>query len=269
MASLNNKVVWITGASSGIGLEMARQLSAKGCSLALSARRTDLLEAARAGLAHPDKAISVKVDLEHPEHFAAAVHTVIARFGRVDVMVHNAGISQRSFVLDTDLGVDRRIMEINFMGTVALTKALLPQMVKQGSGHFAVVTSLVGKYGFGVRSSYAASKHALHGFFESLHIELADRGIGVTMICPGPVRTGLSLTALDGNGNATGVMDDMQVHGMPVEKAAKAMIRAIEQGRREAVVGGFKEQLSVKLKAWMPGLFFNMIKKQNPRGAVK
>jgi short-subunit dehydrogenase len=269
MASLNNKVVWITGASSGIGLELSRQLSAKGCKLILSARRTDILEANRKELAHPDKAICVKIDLEQPEHFAEAVNTVISKFGKVDLMVHNAGISQRSYVLETDLSVDRRIMEINFMGTVALTKALLPHMVKQGSGYFAVVTSLVGKYGFGVRSSYAASKHALHGFFESLHIELADQGIGVTMICPGPVRTGLSLTALDGNGKPTGVMDDMQVHGMPVEKAVAEMIRAIEQGRREVVVGGFKERLSVKLKAWLPGLFFNMIKKQNPRGAVK
>ncbi len=269
MGSLNNRVAWVTGASSGIGLEVARQLNAQGCKLVLSSRRLADLEKVRLSLSNPDHAICVPLDLEDSTTFAEAVETAYAKWGRVDLMFHNGGVSQRSYVVDTAISVDRRIMEINFFGTVALTKAILPRMLAQGGGHFAVVTSLVGKYGFGVRSSYAASKHALHGFFESLHIELADRGIKVTMICPGPVQTNLSLTALDGKGNATGVMDEMQLKGMPVDEAAAAMISAIEQYKKEVVVGGFKERLSVKLKAWAPGLFFNMIKKQNPRGAVK
>jgi short-subunit dehydrogenase len=209
------------------------------------------------------------LDMEQPAHFAKAIENVLARWGRVDLMVHNAGISQRSYAHETDIAVDRRLMEVNYFGTVALTKALLPHMLAQGGGHFAVVTSLVGKFGFGVRSAYAGSKHALHGFFESLHIELMHKGIRVTMICPGPVQTPISIHALDGQGKPVGVMDEMQQHGMPVHQAARIMIRAIAQQKLEVVVGNFKERLGVKIHAWLPSLFFRMAVKQNPRGTVK
>jgi short-subunit dehydrogenase len=142
-------------------------------------------------------------------------------------------------------------------------------MMAQGSGHFAVITSLTGKFGFGMRSAYAASKHALHGFFESLFIELGDKGIAVTMICPGPVQTNISVNALDGKGTATNQMDEMQLKGMPVDVAVRKMLHAIDSRRREVIVGGFKEQLSVKLKSFLPGLFVLMARKQNPTGAVK
>lgn len=269
MEKLQHKVIWITGASSGIGLEMAKQLAGNGNKLVLSSRRTDVLEKIKQALPHPENVFVVKIDLEDAGDFQLAVNQVYEHFGRVDMVIHNGGVSQRSLVPDTDISVDRRLMEINFFGPVALTKLILPRMMAQGSGHFAVITSLTGKFGFGMRSAYAASKHALHGFFESLFIELGDKGIAVTMICPGPVQTNISVNALDGKGTATNQMDEMQLKGMPVDEAVRKMIDAIASRRREVIVGGFKEQLSVKLKSFLPGLFVHMARKQNPTGAIK
>jgi short-subunit dehydrogenase len=226
------------------------------------------LENLRLSLQHPENALVVPIDLEIPGMFAEAVNRVIDHFGRVDLLINNAGISQRSYVLETNAAVDRRLMEVNYLGTVALSKAVLPHMIAHGGGHFAVVTSLTGKFGYGARSAYAASKHALHGFFESLHIELHSKGIGVTMICPGPVKTAISLNALDGQGNQTGVMDEMQEQGTSVEKAAADIIKGLEKNKKEIIIGGIKEQMSVKIKAFFPGLFFKMVSRKDPRGAV-
>ncbi len=269
MGRVQDKVVWITGASSGIGLEMARQLSARGSKLILSARRLDVLEKIKSELKNPVDVLILPLDLTKPEGFEDAISQAFSRFGKIDLLFNNAGISQRSYVIDTDISVDRQIMEVNYFGTIALTKAILPRMLAQGGGHFAVVTSLTGKFGFGVRSAYAASKHALHGFFESLYIELQDKGIRVTLICPGPVKTPISINALDGSGKATGIMDEMQEKGMPVDKAVKAIIQGIENDKREVIIGNFKSHLAVKLKAFLPGVFLRMAIRQNPRGAVK
>ncbi len=275
MGPFTNKVVWITGASSGIGREMAIQLSQQGATLVLSARRRSALEELQQELQFPEKgktkelSLIVPLDLEYPDSFDEAVKSVMVHYGRVDMLINNAGISQRSYVVDTSLEVDRRIMEVNYFGTIALSKAVLPHMLEQGYGHFVVVTSLVGKFGFGVRSAYAASKHALHGFFESLHIELYQKGIRVTMVCPGPVQTPISLNALDGSGKAAGVMDEMQLKGMPVKMAVSQILKAVQNRELETIIGNFKEKLGVKLKAWWPAQFFRMALKQNPRGAVK
>jgi len=269
MEKIQHKVIWITGASSGIGLEMAKQLAGNGNKLVLSSRRTEVLLTVKQSLPQSENVLVVKIDLEQPGEFQQAVNQVYAHFGRVDIVIHNGGVSQRSMVTDTDISVDRRIMEINFFGSVALTKFILPHMMAQGSGHFAVITSLTGKFGFGMRSAYAASKHALHGFFESLFIELGDKGIAVTMICPGPVQTNISVNALDGKGTATMQMDAMQTEGMPVDMAVSKMLQAIASRKREVILGGFKEQLAVRLKSFLPGVFVKMARKQNPQGAVK
>lgn len=264
-----DKVTWITGATSGIGLEMARQINAQGGRVIISARHLGRLQAIAQALPNPDLALPLAIDMEQPDLFSDAVAQAFGSWGQVNVMVHNAGISQRSYAHETSMEVDRRIMEINYMGPVALTKALLPRMLAQGNGHFVVITSLVGKFGFGMRSAYAASKHALHGYYESLRIELAHQGIQVTLLVPGPVQTNISLHALDGKGLASGLMDQMQEKGMPVEKAVALMLRATAQGRHEAVIGGLMERLSVKLKAYAPALFYHVVKNKNPRGAIK
>lgn len=269
MQDLSGKVVWITGASSGIGKEAAIQLHRIGAKLILSARNEDALLNLKGSLQNPENVLIIPLDLTNPGDFPAAVEKAYGKFGRVDIVLNNAGISQRSYVLETDLAVDRKIMEVNYFGTIALTKAILPRMVEQGGGHFAVVSSVVGKFGFGVRSAYSASKHALHGFFESLYIELKNRGIGITIICPGPIQTNISKNALDASGKPSGKMDEMQKNGMPVEKCVEIILDAIKKEKREIVVAGFKEKLGVKLKAWLPSLFFKMAIKQDPRGEIK
>lgn len=269
MHYFSDKVVWITGASSGIGKEAASQLNNLGASLVLTARRNEVLEEIKTGLKNHDSILILPLDLSEPEHFDEAVNRAYHKFGKVDILLNNAGISQRSYVLETELSVDRRLMEVNYFGTVALTKAILPRMIEQGGGHFAVVTSVVGKFGFGARSAYSASKHALHGFFESLYVELQPKGIGITLICPGPIQTNISLNALDANGKPSGVMDEMQSKGMPVDECVKAILQAISQNKREIVVGGFKEKLGVKLKSFIPSVFFKMAIKQDPRGELK
>lgn len=269
MPDIQQKVVWITGASSGIGLEMARQLDGNGNKLVLSARRKNVLEDIKNSLKYPENVLVMELDLEKQEGFGNAVAGVIRHFGRVDILVHNGGVSQRSMVSDTDISVDRRLMEINYFGAVALTKALLPQMLLQGGGQFAVITSLTGKFGFGLRSAYAASKHALHGFFESLFIELGDKGISVTLICPGPVQTNISVNALNGKGAATLQMDEMQQKGLSVEVAVRIMLKAIAGKKAEIVVGSFKEKMAIQIKTFFPAIFVRMARRQNPTGAVK
>ncbi len=269
MQEFKNKVVWITGASSGIGKEAAFQLHRSGAQIVLSSRQEADLNAIQAEIGDVANVAVLPLDLALPETFEAAVNRVYDLFGKVDLLFNNAGISQRSYAIDTDLSVDRKIMEINYFGTIGLTKAVLPRMLAAGGGQFAVVTSITGKFGYGVRSAYAASKHALHGFFESLRIELSDRGIDVTLICPGPIQTDISKHALDGSGNPTGEMDEMQQNGLPVDRAVRTMLKAIANKKKEIVIGGFKEKLGLKLKLFLPELFFKMAVKQNPRGELK
>jgi short-subunit dehydrogenase len=255
-----DKAVWITGASSGIGEAVARALEPRGARLVLSARRGDRLEALRQSFAEPDRHAVVPLDLADGGAIAAAVDAALAHAGRIDVMVHNAGISQRALVVDTDLEVDRRLLEVNFFGTVALTKALLPSMLAAGGGRFVVVTSLVGKIGTPLRSGYAASKHALHGFFDSLRAELWDRGIRVTLACPGFIKTELPLAALTGDGSPQGTMDRAQLAGYPAERCAEKIVRAVERDREEVLIGG-KERYAVYLKRFLPGLFSRIIRR--------
>lgn len=268
MHSFKNKVVWITGASSGIGKEAAKQFYAHGAKVVLSARNTHLLSELKNELSTADDVLVLPLDLTHYDTFQDAVNRVVAHFGRIDILFNNAGVSQRSYVVETDMAVDRKLMEINYFGTIGLTKLVLPQMLKAGGGHFAVITSIVGKFGFPVRSAYAASKHALHGFFESLYMELNKEGIEVTLIAPGPIQTNISMHALDGSGNPTGVMDAMQEKGMPVNEAVHKMLKAIANKKTELILGGFKEKLGVKLKAFLPELFYKKASNQNPRGEL-
>lgn len=261
MSDLNNKVVWITGASAGIGAALARASAAQGARLVLSARRTAELEKVAAGIGLPAQDVLVlPLDLLDTASFAEKVKAVRTRFGRVDLVIHNAGISQRSLVRDTTYEVDRRIMEVNFLGTAALTKAVLPTMLEQGGGQFAVVSSLVGKFGTPLRSAYSASKHALHGYFDSLRAELWRENIAVTIVCPGFIRTEVSVNALTGDGSPQNRMDNATSNGMDPDRFARKMLRAVARKRREVYIGGF-EVRAVYLKRFVPGLFAQRIRK--------
>lgn len=261
--------VWITGASSGIGAEAARQLATSTRTLIISARSKDKLESLKMSLPYPQNVIIAVLDLSDSASIQRAVDGVLSQAVVPSLVFHAGGISQRSYAMETAMEVDRRIMEVNYFGTVELTKALLPAMLQNGGGSFAVVSSLVGLFGYGVRSAYAASKHALHGFFESLDVEMGEKGINSTLICPGGVQTDISRNALQGDGTKTGVMDEMQSAGMPVGDAVEKMVAGIKRKKRVLVIGSSKEKFGVFMYKHFPGIFFKIAAKQNPRGSVK
>lgn len=261
--SFAHQVVWITGASAGIGEALAQEFARAGARLVLSARNVAELERVAAACA-PAEVLLVPLDLGLADTLPACADKVQAHYGRLDVLINNGGISQRSLALDTSLDVHRRLMEVNYFGTVALTKAVLPQLVSQKSGQIVVVSSLVGKFGSPYRSAYAASKHALHGFFDSLRTEIWQSGVGITIICPGFVRTGVSINALTADGSPQRTMDAATEQGLAPEVLARKALRAIAQRREEVYIGG-RETLGVYLKRLVPGLFSRVLRKAQVR----
>lgn len=257
-----NKRVWITGASSGIGEALTLAFAAQGAHLVISARNEQELNRVAAGCLHNGAAsVMVQVlDLADHASIPGVAARVLKQVGKIDVLLNNGGISQRSLVKDTALEVDKKIMDVNFFGTVALTKAVLPNMLIHQLGHIVTITSLTGKIGTPLRSAYAASKHALHGFFDSLRAELGETPIRVTLVCPGYVRTNVSINALKGDGSQQKTMDEATDKGMLPEVLAQKILRAIEQGREEVYFGG-KEVLGVYLKRFFPAYFSRLIKR--------
>ncbi|WP_460676666.1 SDR family oxidoreductase [Hymenobacter coalescens] len=256
-------VVWVTGASAGIGEALAKAFAREGARLVLSARNEAELHRVAAACA-PAETLVVPLDLADSAALPAKVQQVLAHYGRLDVLVNNGGVSQRSLALETALDVDRRLMEVNYFGTVALTKAVLPQLVAQRSGRIVTISSLVGKFGTPYRSAYAASKHALHGFFDSLRAELHGTGVGITLICPGFIRTGVSVNALTGDGRALGTMDDATANGLAPAEFARRALPVIARGENEAYLGG-RETLGVYLKRLAPGLFARLLTRAKVR----
>lgn len=259
--SFTDKVVWITGASSGIGKALALELSKQNTKLILSSRKKESLEEVKKQCKNTEAVKILPLDLEDYTNMNLLVEQALSLFNKVDVLVNNGGISQRSLASDTALSVDKRIMDINYLGTVALTKALLPYFVKQKSGHFVVTTSIVGKIGTPLRSSYAASKHALHGFFDSLRAEHHKDNIAVTLVCPGFVNTNISKNALTGDGSPQQKMDNATENGIAPERFARLMTNAIKQKKEEVYIAGAKEKLGVYVKRFFPKLLSKMIRK--------
>ena len=258
----NDKVIWITGASSGIGEALVKELAVKStATIILSSRHEDQLYAVaeKAGLS-TDRFTVVPLDLAGYQNMNDKASEAVEKFGRIDILINNAGLSQRSLAMDTDIQVDKRLMDINFLGTVALTKAVTPYMIRNGGGHIVVVSSLMGIFGAPMRSGYAAAKHALHGFFDSFRAELYEKKILVTMICPGFVQTAISVNAVTGDGSLQGTMDDATMKGMPAEVFAKKMLTAIRQKKNQKSIGG-REVAGAYLKRFFPALLAKIIRK--------
>jgi dehydrogenase/reductase SDR family protein 7B len=253
------RVVWITGASSGIGRELALAFDRKGAKLILSSRRREALEEVRARCREPGAVEVVPLDLAEPEALPDIASDVLLRRGRVDIMVHNAGVAHRDLAVDTPVSIDRRIMETNYFGPVTLTKALLPHMLERGSGRFVVVSSMSGVYGAPRVSAYAASKHALHGFFESLRAELHGAGVHVTIVIPGFIRTPITEHALTGTGAPYGRSLAIHERGMSAAECADRILRAVAAGKEEALVGG-SEILTVYLNRLFPRLLARIVR---------
>lgn len=258
-----NRTVWITGASSGIGEALAHTMSERGARLVLSARRAEELDRVRAACTDPDRHIVAPLDLSDTDTLREAAENVHNRMGPVDIMIHNGGISQRSLAKNTDLSVDRRIMEVNYFGTVALTKLVLPSMLERGHGQFVVISSVVGKFGTPKRSAYAASKHALHGFFDSLRAEIHDDGLHVTLVCPGFIKTNVAHNALTDDGTPLGEKKESIIEaGMAPSRCARQIVRAVERNKNEVTIGGW-ETMGVYVKRFAPSLFDAAIRRMN------
>ncbi len=261
--SLKHKVIWITGASSGIGEALSIGLAKEGAQLVLTARNEEKLaalkkECTRLG-AH---CFLLPIDLTAIAQFPQAVEEVLAQYGQIDMLINNAGISQRSLVREADLGIDRRVMEVNFFSPVALTKAVLPQMLKQKSGHIVAVSSIVGKFGFPLRSAYSSSKHALFGFFDSLRAE--EDELDITLIIPGRIQTNISLNAIGKDGEKCGQMDPGQAGGMSAEQCARIIIKALKKKKKELLVG-HRELMMVHIRRFFPRLYYKLAKKVKAR----
>ena len=243
----DEKVVWITGASSGIGAALAKIYAEKGTKLILSSRRVPDLEKVKSECPNSENVKILPIDLNDFDKAAVEVQKAFDFFGTIDVLINNAGVSQRSLIADTQFDVFKKLIEIDYLGTVALSRALLPFFIKQGGGHYVVVSSVMGKYGSPFRSGYAAAKHALHGFFDVMRMEHQKDNIYVTMICPGFVRTPIAMNSLRYDGSVLGLDDLATRKGMKVEDFAQKMFRSVEQKKWEVSFGG-KERLGVYLK---------------------
>ena len=258
------KVVWITGASSGIGAELARQYSNLNVKLILSSRRADVLGQVKSDCCNPENIKILPFDLIDFKSVSELVKSAYELFGAIDILINNAGISQRSLIIDTDFEVYKRLIEINYLGQVAISNAILPYFIKQGGGSFAIISSVMGKYSSPYRSGYAAAKHALHGFFDTLRMEHQNDNIFVCIICPGFVNTSISKNSLTGDGTPLGQYDRANARGLSVELSAKKIISAIDKKKWEISFGG-KERMGVYLKRLSNKLLHYIVKKSNVR----
>ncbi len=261
---LNNKVIIITGASSGIGKELAIQYAKYKTSLVLAARDISKLNTLKESLKDQVcEMLVVQTDISVKDDCELLIKTTINSFGKIDILINNAGISQRSLAKDTSIEVDRKLMDVNFFGPVLLTKYALPHMLRQQTAHIVVISSISGKFGFHLRSGYAASKHALHGYFEALRLELCNNSIDVTIVCPGIVKTNMSINALTHNGAKYEKTNKELKIGISAEKCADKIIKAIQKRKKEVFIGG-KEIFPAKMKNLFPNLFYSIAKKVHP-----
>ncbi|MCW5909911.1 MAG: SDR family oxidoreductase [Cyclobacteriaceae bacterium] len=269
MKYFSGKVVWVTGASSGIGEALAYELARQGAKLILSARRKEELERVKGNcpIATQGHVKILPLDLSEPATLRLCTEAAIQLFGQVDMLINNGGISQHSLAKETQPEVDRRIMEVDYFGTIALTKYLLPHFLSRKAGHIVTISSVMGKIGTPYRSGYAAAKHALHGFFDSLRAELwkDSKEIYVTIICPGWIKTNITLHAVTGDGSALNKMDGSTQTGMPPATFAVKALKAVARRKEEVYIGGFKETFAVYLKRFLPGTFSRIIRKAKVR----
>jgi short-subunit dehydrogenase len=261
--NLKGKIVWITGASSGIGEELAYAFAKEGAFLVLSARNREKLEQVKAKCLTVTSTCWVQpADLSNTSQLHTVVNTVLEQTGRIDLLINNAGRSQRSLAKETPLEIDRDMMELNFFSVVALTKLVLPQMLKNGSGHLVAISSISGKFGFPMRTAYTASKHAVQGYFESLRAELINDNIKVTIVSPGRIKTNISINALTKDGSPYNKMDEGQANGMDAGLCAAKIVKAIKKDRKEVLVGG-KEIMMVYIRRFIPALYHRIVTKIN------
>jgi short-subunit dehydrogenase len=251
--------VWITGASSGIGEALALAFHQTGAKLVLSARREDELKRVQSACGGRPETLILPMDVTNAAELPEKTRLALSLFGGIDILVLNAGITQRSRARETDESVYRRLMEVNFFAPEGMARAVLPSMLAQNRGHIVVISSVAGKFGVPMRSGYSATKFALHGFFEALRAEEERNGVHVTMVCPGYIRTDISFSALRGDGRKHAKMDSELAHGMPADECARQILQGIGRKKKEIVVAGVREKSLVYVKRFFPTLLARMI----------
>lgn len=286
MPFYKNKVVWVTGASSGIGEALVHELLKLGALVILSARRENELRRVEAealsaaGLSsdnppsgssalsehHPHRqhTLVLPLDLAKPESFSEAVVKALSWKGHVDMLINNGGVSQRALSYRTTLNVERQIFEVNYFGTVELTRTLIPHMIKRKSGHICVISSVLGKLSVPGSSTYCATKHALHGYFDALRAEVHRHKIKVCMVCPGFIRTNVSINALKADGGTHSNMDKSHRKAMDPFRFSRKMLRKVAAGREEFSLGG-PEIYAIYMKRWFPWLVSRIIRHATSR----
>jgi short-subunit dehydrogenase len=257
--AFKDKVIWITGASSGIGEALAYAFSDADAYLILSSRKAESLEAVKADCKHPDKICILPLDVTHYKTIPAIAEKAIQFQGHLDILINNAGISQRALAQDTQLEVDQKIMDVNFFGSIAVSKAVLPHFLARKSGHIVVMNSVMGILGVPYRSAYCASKHALKGFFDTLRAEVHASNIQVTNILPGYVRTNVTINALKGDGSPNDEMAESTAGGYSPTYFAQKVQRAIARKKKEVYIAK-TEILGIYIMRFFPNLFFRIIR---------
>ena len=261
MNGFASKTILITGASSGIGKALASEFAEKSVHLVLAGRRMDELQATAVVCSEKGSACTcLFLDVASPASIAEFAEKISKQFSAVDVLINNAGISQRSKAEETTIEVDRTIMEVNFFGQVALTKALWPLLLNSVHANIVLISSVVGTFGFAQRSAYSASKHALEGFFESWMIENTHPNIFFTTVAPGRIFTNISYSALQADGTSHRQLDAGQANGISAEKCAQKIVKGIRRDKRKIYVVQ-SEIILIFLRKCFPLVFFRIAKK--------
>lgn len=259
--NLADQVVWITGASSGLGEALAKAFAAQDAQVILTARRVEVLEQVRQTLKSPERHLVVAADVTNEADVRHAYATVLEQKGRIDYLINNAGLSQRALIQDTTMQTERAIMEMDYFSQVFFTKTVLPTFLSQKSGRIVFVSSVAGLLGTQYRATYSAAKAAIHLWANSLRAEVAEHGVQVSVVFPGFVKTNVSLNALNGEGKPQGHQDSAIENGLDADEFAQTVLAALLEGQEYIVVGGLKEKLGVLVSRLSPKLLYKMIRK--------
>ncbi|ASD69502.1 SDR family oxidoreductase [Pseudoalteromonas piscicida] len=263
--NLANKTIWITGASSGIGKALAIACAKKGARIILSSRNTEALEQVKSSLTSSQQHLIVPLDLAQPEQLNELVVNAMSQIGHVDVLVNNGGIGQRGFACETQLDVQRKVMEVNYFGAIAMTQALLPFMKQQGQGTIATVASVAGLVGGKSMAGYSASKHAIVGYMDCLRAEETTNGIKVLNICPGFVHTQISVNAFRGDGSKFDEMASSIANGIAVEDCADQIVTALEKDKAQVIIGKGISYWAPTVNKFFPAIFRRLAAAKNYR----
>lgn len=264
MNIFSKKIVWITGASSGIGEALAYAFANEGAQLILSARRMDELERVKNNCNQNETIELLQLDLSNVEELVEKVQLVIQKMGQIDILINNAGISQRSIATETSMDVYRKIMEVNFFGAIALTKSVLPYFIKKNEGQFVTISSVAGIIGLPLRTAYCSSKYAIEGFFSSLRIEIWKTNIRILMVRPAAVKTNIAQNALNGDGSRFNKKDRVIEKGIDPSSVAATILQALRKNKKELIIGSWKEKMLSIVNSFAPSIVFNAVKKYTP-----